>query len=101
MLAVSAFVLLSQNIDELWIAFGMQQRYKHIPVHEFVMELGHDKSTAMPAFHALTRCDTTSSFYGKGKNCFGSMEVAARNDHLTSTPLLSKNPSEQMIRTHT
>ena len=29
--------------------------------------LGKDKSTALPAFHSYTGCDTVSSFFGKGK----------------------------------
>ena len=66
-LGVSAFVALGQQIDELWIAFGMRQRYRYIPVHDIVRELGPSKALALPAFHALTGCDTTAAFFGKGK----------------------------------
>ena len=66
-LAVSAFVSLGQKVDELWVAFGMQRRYRYIPVHTIAAQLGPAKSSALPAFHALTGCDTTSSFFGKGK----------------------------------
>ena len=66
-LGVSAFVALGQQIDELWIAFGMRQRYRYIQVHDIVRELGPSKALAQPAFHALTGCDMTSAFFGKGK----------------------------------
>ena len=37
--------------------------------------LGEEKSLAMPYFHSFTGCDTTSSFFRKGKeNSLGSME---------------------------
>ena len=42
-LGVSAFVALGQQIDELWIAFGMRQRYKFIPVPDTVRKLAHLK----------------------------------------------------------
>ena len=32
-LAVSAFVSLDQDLDELWVVFGIQRRYRYIPVH--------------------------------------------------------------------
>ena len=64
-LDISAFVSLSQDFDELCVAFGMQHRY--IPVHTIAANLGPAKSSALPAFHALTGFDTTSSFFGKGK----------------------------------
>ena len=66
-LVVSAFVALGQQIDELWIVFGMRQHYRYIPVHYIVRELRPSKALALPAFHALTGCDTTSAFLGKAK----------------------------------
>jgi len=96
-LAVSAFLSLEDNLDELWIAFGMQNHfryeghqflafylfkcwyctlyhdnatfiltYRYIPVHA-IISLERSKAKALPAFHALTGCDVTSSFFGKGK----------------------------------
>ena len=66
-LCVSTFVALVQQIDKLWIAFGMRQRYRYIPVHDIVRELGPFRALVLPAFYALTGWDTTSSFFGKGK----------------------------------
>lgn len=53
--------------DELWIAFGTGKHFRYIAVHEIADTLGPLKSAALPVFHAITGCDTTSSFAGKGK----------------------------------
>jgi len=53
--------------EELWLAFGTGKKYRYIAVHELANCLGPEKSKALPAFHSLTGCDTTSSFCGKGK----------------------------------
>ena len=55
------------NIDELWIAYGTGKAFKYIPIHLIVEQLGHDKSRALLAFHAITGCNTTSAFYGIAK----------------------------------
>jgi len=41
----------------------------HLYINHIVMHSlpGPEKATALPMFHALTGCDTTSSFFGKGK----------------------------------
>ena len=64
-LVVSTFVALRQQIDELWIALGMRQRYRYIPVHYILTELGPSRALALPTIHALTGCDTT--YFGKAK----------------------------------
>ena len=64
-IAVSCFQDL--NLHELWVAFGSGKSYRHIPVHQIVLQLGPSKSRALLAFHSLTGCDTTSAFQGKGK----------------------------------
>ena len=40
---------------------------RYIPSHEISRTLGLQKTLALPTFHALTGCDTTSAFFGKGK----------------------------------
>lgn len=40
---------------------------KYIPVHQIAENLGKPVSDSLPAFHCLTGCDTTSSFYKIGK----------------------------------
>lgn len=64
-LAVSFFHRL--NISELWIHFGVGKAVQLIAVHELSVALGSGKCLALPVFHSLTGCDTTSSFCGKGK----------------------------------
>ena len=46
-LVISTFVALGQQIDELWIAFGMHQCYRYIPVHYIVRELGPSRALAL------------------------------------------------------
>ena len=97
---LSAFVSLNQEIDDLWIVFGIQQRFRYIPIYNIVMDLGHAKSTALSAFHALTGCDTTSSFYGKGKTAWTAWQSLL--ELTVPLQLLSRpDPSEQMIKAHT
>ena len=39
----------------------------HVAIHDAVSSLGKSRALAMPGFHAFTGCDTTSSFFRKGK----------------------------------
>ena len=55
------------GINELWLAFGSGKHFRYIAAHEIAVQLGPEKSRALPMFHALTGCDTVSSFSGKGK----------------------------------
>ncbi len=55
------------GIAELWLAFGTGKHYRYIAAHEIAAFLGPLKSKALPMFHALTGCDTTSGFASKGK----------------------------------
>ena len=51
----------------IWVAFGTGNNFKHIHINAVCNYLGKEKSTVLPAFHSFTGCDTTSSFFGKGK----------------------------------
>ena len=53
--------------DELWVAFGTGGHFRFIPIHEVAVAVGPRKSATLPLFHALTGCDTVSSFAGIGK----------------------------------
>jgi hypothetical protein len=64
-LAISFFSRLS--LSELWIHFGTGKCARLLAVHEICACIGIDKCHVLPAFHALTGCDTTSAFRGKGK----------------------------------
>ena len=56
-LAIAAVQHLS--VSELRVAFGVG---KHIPAHTIAHNLGTRKCQALPEFHAITGCDTVSSF---------------------------------------
>ena len=55
------------QISELWIEFGIGKHYRFIPAHLVALSMGPEKASALPFFHALTGCDTTSAFCGIGK----------------------------------
>ena len=64
-LAVSQFQHL--QLAELWIEFGVGKHYRFMPAHLIADSLGPEKAKALPFFHAITGCDTTSAFAGIGK----------------------------------
>ena len=53
--------------DELWVALGTGRHFRFIPIHEVAVAVGPSTSATLPLFHALTGCDTVSSFAGIGK----------------------------------
>ena len=55
------------GLTELWVGFGTGKSYRDIPIHTMWFNLGKEKSLALPLFHSLTGCDTTSQFLGCGK----------------------------------
>ena len=55
------------SASELWIEYGTGKHYRLIPIHSIAEELGEEKCITIPMFHALTGCDTTSFFSGRGK----------------------------------
>ena len=65
-LAIAAFHKLP-NLKELFIGFGVGQKFRSIPIHKIATNLGHEKASSLPMIHALTGCDTTSFFRGHGK----------------------------------
>ena len=55
---------------DLWVAFGTGKNYTHYTINAICSQLGESKSRSLPVFHALSGCDTTSAFKGKGKKSF-------------------------------
>ena len=53
--------------DELWVALGTGGHFRFIPTNEVAEAVGPRKSATLQMFHALTVCDTVSSFAGIGK----------------------------------
>lgn len=64
-LAVS--VVRSLGDTELWVAFGTRKNFRHIAANKIAQSLGPEKTRALPMFHALTGCDSVSSFVDHGK----------------------------------
>ena len=59
-----------QNLNELWIEFGVGKSLQFIPIHEISNGLGPSVCNAYLFFHSFSGCDTTSSFSGRGKKSF-------------------------------
>ncbi len=57
-------VSVAETLYELWLAFGTGKYFRHLAAHNIA---GPKKAQALPMFHALTGCDTVSSFVGHGK----------------------------------
>jgi hypothetical protein len=60
-----------QHTLELWFQTGTvsstKDRRRYIPVHEICSTLSPVFTNTLPAAHAVTGCDTTSSLFGIGK----------------------------------
>ncbi len=65
-LAVSVAATLGPE-HELWLSFGTKKHFRFLAAHKMAIALGIKKAHALPMFHALTGCDTVSSFVGHGK----------------------------------
>ena len=65
-LAVFAITYLPAGC-ELWVAFGTSKSFRYMAANQIAVSLGPEMSCALPLFHALTCCDTVSSFAGHGK----------------------------------
>lgn len=61
----------SINCDEVWMKAGTLKKQKFIPIHTVAANLGDALLRTLPAFHAITGCDTTSFLAGHSKkSCF-------------------------------
>ena len=61
-LAIGHFLAL--RLDELWVSFGVGTHFRQIAIHEIVKNVNEK---ALMLFHAISGCDTVSSFLGRGK----------------------------------
>ena len=52
---------------EIWFKTGTKEKVRFIPLHEISSFLGQELTLTLLAFHAITGCDSTSCFKGKGK----------------------------------
>ena len=59
------------NLEELFLAFETGKHFKIIQVHEIAKSLWPLTCKALPLFHTILGCDTTSRFSGKdNKSCW-------------------------------
>ena len=58
---------MAYQLLDIWVAFGKGKKFKFYSINHICASLGEQKSQALPVFHALTGCDITSAFKGKGK----------------------------------
>ena len=63
-LAVASF---NNNSDELWLALGTGSSFRCIAIHQLAATMNSRQCATLPICHALTGCDTVSSFAGRGK----------------------------------
>ena len=101
-LVIAISIWQEMECDELWLAFGTGKHFRYIAVHELTNSLGPEKSKALPVFHSLTGCDTTSSFCGKGKKTAWLTwskyhDVTAALLNLMTTPVVISDDTMQLI----
>ena len=53
--------------NNIWFKTGTKQSTCYIPLHSIGQKIGADLCTLLLPYHALTGCDSTSCFKGKGK----------------------------------
>ena len=101
-LAIHYFETLS--LSEIWMGFVCGKHYRDIPVRTVCSNLGSSKSLALPSFHSITGCDTTSQFLVCGKERVwaawtSTPELTDTLVALTHTPAFFCFDSEQMQHT--
>ena len=55
------------GIETLWIEYGTADHLKLIPIHDIRLKVGSSRCDGLLFFHALTGCDSTTSFSGFSK----------------------------------
>ena len=57
---------------DIWVALGIGKQFCYFHINVRCEELGRHKSMSLPSFHAITGCDSTSSFLlVKSRNLHG------------------------------
>ena len=59
-LAVSVFARLKDQLEELWVDFGVGKHRKYVPIHVIFNNLGESRARGLTFFHAFTGCDQVS-----------------------------------------
>jgi len=57
----------SLHCRELWFRTGTKDKLRYLPIHTIANHLDPSMCAALPGFHSLTGCDSTSALFGIGK----------------------------------
>ena len=91
---------MAQNIgcDYLWFALGSgtSPTFRYLDATAMAQALGDAKCGGLPAFLALTGCDVTSPFTGKGK-CTAWTAWDAYDDATSAMCTLSRMPTTESV----
>jgi hypothetical protein len=85
--------------EQLWVRMGVRDKLRFIPIHRIVEKLGPDLCSLLPAFHALTGCDTTSGPYLIGKKRSWTMLQENQNKYAALMELGDTSPIQREVLT--
>ena len=60
-------LIVIQPLADIWVAIGVGKNFRFLWINAICHTFEEPKAWALPVFHALTGCDATSAFRGKGK----------------------------------
>lgn len=80
------------ELQELWIAFGVGNHFRYLPIHKITTSLTQQQCEALPFFHAVTGCDTVSYSAGKGKKT--AFQAWKSNPEVTETFRVLSSPQD-------
>ena len=72
-------------------SIGTGNNFRYLAAQQYASALAPDKARALPMFHAITGCDTASSFAGRGKKTAWDVWMSHNEGtdvclHLTASP---------------
>lgn len=80
---------------DIWVAFGTGKNFRFDSINAICVGIGEPRARALPVFHALSGCDTTSAFRGRGKKSPWQAWQAYQEVTLTFT-FLAAHPFEHL-----
>ena len=80
------------ELQELWIAFGVGNHFRYLPIHKITTSQTQQQCEALLFFHAITGCDTVSYFAGKGKKT--AFQVWKSNPEVTEIFRVLSSPQD-------